>query len=77
MLKTRVMNLVRHLRGLPCPACSGPVRWLETVDAGRDDAGRDNADRDPGPPPVCRKCGKRLPISFIEVVLPAREVTCD
>ena len=72
-MRERLQKLYRRLvTGGPCECqAPRPITWYEVP------AGRDDADHDPGPPPVCRKCGRRLPISFIEVVLPAREVTCD
>jgi len=71
MLKTRVMNLFRRLRGGPCPECSTPrpIEWYEVL-AGQDEP-------EDGPPPVCPRCGRIPPPQFVEVVLPAREVTSE
>ena len=65
MLKTRVMNLFRRLRGGPCPECSTPrpIEWYE-VDADCEDEAAEDG------PPVCPRCGRPLPVSFIEVVRP-------
>jgi len=73
MLRMRIATLLKRVGGAACPACSGPVRWLETVDADRENADRENAD--PGPPPLCERCGRPLAVSFIEVVRPARQDT--
>ena len=70
MLRMRIANLVKRLGGAPCPECSGPVRWLETVDAGREDEAAED-----GPAEPCPRCGRPLAVSFIEVVLPARQDT--
>jgi len=63
MLKARVMNLVRRLRGLPCPECGPPrpVEWLEAT-PGEGDAA------EAGPPEPCPRCGRIPPPQFVQVV---------
>jgi len=70
MLKTRVMNLVRRLRGLPCPECGPPkpVEWLEDP--------ADLVGIEPGPAPPCPKCGRLRSPEFVVIVKP-EEVPCE
>jgi len=71
-MRQRIDAIRRRIGRLPCAECEAnrrPIEWYE-VDADCEDEAAED-----GPRPVCPRCGRPLAVSFIEVVLPARQDT--